>query len=256
MPISKHRPKIDPTLQTQNFPAFLAGVIDGDGHFNTIPQLCIAFHEKDVSVAYYIKSRIGFGTVSKVRNKRAYTFKISHKGGLQTVSTLVCDRLHLESKRIQYNTRLHSLPNFKLTSEPGAPLINSAWFCGFFYSDGSFQIKLVKKNTNRKGLRQVRLVIQIDQKDVRPLEHIKNAFGGYIGYRATQNTYYWSSVSFESAQRVCAYFDKYPLMGTKQLEYILWRRVYIKIQEGLHLEEEGVVWIEKQKRKISVIKAG
>ena len=256
MLLSKHRPridKIDSVKVTQNFAAFLAGIIDGDGHINKIPQLCIVFHEKDVSVAYYLKSQIGFGTVSKVKNKGAYTLIISHKKGLQIISTWVRHRLRLESKRTQYNTRLHLLPHFQVTHVPQVKLFDCAWFCGFFYCDGFFQIKLINRADRR--LPEVRLVIQIDQKDVRILELIKHTFGGSIGYRASQNTYYWSSVSFRCAQRICTYFDKYPLMGAKQLEYILWRRVYTKIQEGWHLKAEGIVWIEKQKQKISLIKA-
>lgn len=255
MLLSKHRPKIHVTATTQHFPALLAGIIDGDGHINKIPQLCIAFHEKDVSVAYDLKSRIGFGTVSPVKNKRAYTLVVSHKRGLEVVATWVRHKLHLESKRTQYNTRLHKLPNFQATTLPCSELFDSAWFCGFFYCDGSFQIKLV--NWATKPLPEVRLVIQIDQKDVRILESIKNTFGGYIGYRknlATQDTWYWSSVSFKCAQRVCNYFDRYPLMGTKQVEYILWRRVLVKIQEGLHLRAENIAWFEKQKQKISFVK--
>ena len=252
MLLSKHRPKIDNVKATQNFAAFLAGIIDGDGHVNKIPQLCIAFHEKDVSVAYYLKSQIGFGTVSKVKNKRAYTLIISHKKGLQIISTWVRHRLCLESKRTQYNTRLHLLPQFQATDVPEIKPFDCAWFCGFFYCDGSFQIKLVNKAGT--SLPEVRLVVQIDQKDRRVLELIKHTFGGYIGYRASQNTHYWSSVSFKCAQTICTYFDKYPLMGTKLLEYILWRRVYIKIQEGWHLKSEGIVWIDKQKQKISLLK--
>lgn len=42
----------------QDFGFFLAGIIDGDGHFSAIPQLVICFHEKDIGVAYFLKSQI------------------------------------------------------------------------------------------------------------------------------------------------------------------------------------------------------
>ena len=252
MTISVHRPKVDNSQSISNFPWFLAGVIDGDGHFNKIPQLCIVFHEKDVKVAYYLKRLIAYGTVSKVKHKRAVTFLISHKAGLEKICHWVRDKLHLESKQTQYNTRLHLLPNFLPTGCPRVKFLDSSWFSGFFFSDGSFQIKLIKgKKTN---LPELRLPIEIDQKDVRVLRLIKETFGGSIGFRAKQNTYYWSSVSFRSAEKVIAYFDKYPLMGAKLLEYIVWRRCYVKCQQKFHLQPLGILWMEKQKHKLSVLK--
>jgi len=52
------------------------------------------------------------------------------------------------------------------------------------------------------------------------LELIKNYFGGSIGYRKNQDTYYYSSVNFVNAHKVVNYFDKYNLLSSKHLNYL------------------------------------
>ena len=53
--ISVHVPKhIKPVTEDQ-FGHYLAGLIDGDGHFSSKQQLVIVFHSSDVSLAYFIK---------------------------------------------------------------------------------------------------------------------------------------------------------------------------------------------------------
>ena len=74
--ISVHVPVHLKPINEKNFSHYLAGLIDGDGHFSNSNQLVISFHLKDISLAYYVKKRIGFGNVKKVKNKNAVIFVI------------------------------------------------------------------------------------------------------------------------------------------------------------------------------------
>ena len=65
MIISIHRPTQLRHDSIQTFSFFLAGIIDGDGHFSEIPQLVICFHEKDIHVAYFLKKQIQYGKSRK-----------------------------------------------------------------------------------------------------------------------------------------------------------------------------------------------
>jgi hypothetical protein len=85
------------------------------------------------------------------------------------------------------------------------------------HNDASFQIKLIVKNNNKT---EVRLNFQIDQKQNELLILIKNFLGGNIGYRKTQNTYYYGSTSFGSAKKVINYFDKFHLLSSKHVNYL------------------------------------
>jgi hypothetical protein len=251
MSINIHRPTTLKHVLNQDFGFFLAGIIDGNGHFSKTPQLVVCFYEKDVSIAYFLKKQIQYGIVSKVKNKKAFTFVISHSLGLQKVCSLIVNKLQHKQKIIQYNTRLFSLNNFQLTGKKDFSLSSNSWFAGFFLSDGIFQIKIIHKK-NRK-LPEIRLVIEIHQKEKDLLLQIQNEFNGSIGFRASQNSYYYNSVNFASAKKVIQYFDKYHLMGCKQTQYVLWRKVYVKIQENFHLTQLGVKWITNVKKRMSNI---
>lgn len=96
---------------------------------------------------------------------------------------------------------------------------------------------------------EIRLNFQIDQKNKDILVQIKNYLGGNIGYRASQDTYYYGSTSFRSAKNVVNYFDKYTLLSSKFLKYINWRTTYLLIQNREHLTKAGI-------NKIKLLKIG
>ena len=77
--ISIHLPIHLKPLNNEQFGHYLAGLIDGDGHFSSKQQLIIVFSSPDVQLAYYIKKIIGFGQVQKVKDKNAYLYIISNK---------------------------------------------------------------------------------------------------------------------------------------------------------------------------------
>jgi hypothetical protein len=106
-------------------------------------------------------------------------------------------------------------------------------------------------NLNGSTRFEVRLYLQIDQKTRLLLNLIKDSFGGNIGYRKTQNTYYYNSTSFGSAKKFIAYLDKYHLLSSKYLNYLKWRKSYILIQERKHLTPEGQYKIRKFKFKMN-----
>lgn len=60
----------------------------------------------------------------------------------------------------------------------------------------------------------------MDQKKEALLILIKNFLGGNVYYRKNQDTYYYGSTSFGSAKKVINYFDKYPLLSSKQVNYL------------------------------------
>lgn len=102
-------------LKHSNFYYFLAGLIDQDQHFSKIPQLVICFNEKDATVAYLKKKQIQYGIVSKIKNKKAYKFVISHSKKLEKVCLFVNNKLQHQEKIKQYNTRLCKIQAFQKT---------------------------------------------------------------------------------------------------------------------------------------------
>jgi hypothetical protein len=84
-----------------DFGNYLAGLIDGDGHFSVQKQLVITFHSRDVSLAYFIKSFVGFGQVYLVKNKQAVIYVVSSFSGVERVLRLVAGKLRTERRRAQ-----------------------------------------------------------------------------------------------------------------------------------------------------------
>ena len=67
--ISIHVPTHIKPINDTEFGHYLAGLIDGDGHFNSKQQLVIVFNILDIQLAYFIKKQLGFGIIKKVKNK-------------------------------------------------------------------------------------------------------------------------------------------------------------------------------------------
>jgi hypothetical protein len=106
IPINK--PKQIKPIKNEDFGYYLAGLIDGDGHFSSGEELVIVFHILDVSLAYYIKKRLGYGSVKKVKNKKAVIFVISSKKGLDVVFNLIIGKLRHINKINQVNKILEN----------------------------------------------------------------------------------------------------------------------------------------------------
>ena len=246
-PISIHVPKHLKPLNDKQFGHYLAGLIDGDGHFSSKQQLVIVFHSSDVHLAYYIKKQLGFGNVRKVKDKNANLLIISNKKGIEKIIHLVNGKIRTKSKFNQICKNILDNKYVELKTLDFKPNLDNSlenfWLAGFSDADASFQIKIIK----REKKTEVRLNFQIDQKEDYLLKLIKDFLGGNIGYRKSQDTYYYGSTSFGSAKNVITYFDKYHLLSSKHVNYIKWRKAYIIIQNKDHLKEEGLNKIVKLK---------
>ena len=96
--ISIHVPKHLKPVNENEFGHYLAGLIDGDGHFSSKQQLVIAFNISDISLAYYIKQRLGYGSIRKVNNKNAVLLIIAAKKGIEKVIYLINKKIRTENK--------------------------------------------------------------------------------------------------------------------------------------------------------------
>ncbi len=248
--ISIHVPTHLKPMNNEEFNHYLAGLIDGDGHFSKTPQLVIAFNELDASLAYYIKSKLGYGNVYKVKNKKAVILVISKREGIKKVLEFINKKIRNKDKLDQINNNIllnpyfYQLSQFQLNQEEN---LNNYWLAGFADADSSFQIKIIPICHTQKPVEvtehkkfEVRLNFQIDKKKNDLLILIKQFLGGNIGYRKNQDTYYYGSTSFGSAKKVINYFDRYHLLSSKYINYLKWRKAYIHIQNKEHLSNTGL----------------
>lgn len=243
--ISIHIPTHLKPLNNNQFGYYLAGLIDSDGYFDKNLNLTIVFHILDIPLAYYIKSYIGYGSVKKIKNKNACIYNLTKKEGIEKILLLINGKIRSESKynQIKNNIKFPNI-NFVISSNDN---LNNHWLCGFSDADASFQIKIL----NRKNRIEIRLNYKIDQKNKELLLLIQSFFGGNIGHRNKNNTWYYESTSFGSAKKIINYFDKYHLLSSKYLNYIKWRKTYIYIQNKKNLTKEGIEKIKKYKNSMN-----
>ena len=252
-PISDHVPRHLKPINDDQFGHYLAGLIDGDGHFSSSQQLIIVFHSLDVSLAYFIKERLGYGNVKKVKNKNAFILIVAAKDGIKKVINLINGKFRIENKFNQITNNIlnqHNYADFNKKISLKLNItddLNNHWLAGFSDADASFQIKIL----NRGKKTEVRLNFQIDQKKEYILLLIKKFLGGNIGYRINQDTYYYGSTSFGSAKNVINYFDYYHLLSSKHVNYLKWRKAYIIIQNKDHLNKDGIDKIIKLKNTMN-----
>lgn len=251
--ISIHVPTHLKPLNDEQLGHYLAGLIDGDGHFSSKQQLVIVFSSPDVKLAYYLKQIIGFGNVRKIKDKNAYLYIISNKEGIIKAINLINGKLRTLNKFNQVINNILSYPsyvkenlNFKMNDSND---LSNHWIAGFSDADASFQVKII--NRENKPRPEIRLNYQIDQKDNHLLLLIREFFGGNIGYRSSQDTYYYGSTSFGSAKKVINYFNRFHLQSSKHISYLKWRKVYLLIQSKDHLTEEGLNKIKSLKESMN-----
>jgi hypothetical protein len=129
--ISVHVPTHKKPVNDNNFGHYLAGLIDGDGQFSFENLLIISFHIKDISLAYYIKKRIGFGSVKEIKNKNIVVFVINSTKGLIEVLNLINGKLRNFVKFNEVNKILNDLKykelneRFKFTKNNNNDLDNN-----------------------------------------------------------------------------------------------------------------------------------
>ena len=219
--ISKHVPKHLKPLNDEQLGHYLAGLIDGDGHFSNAQKLVVVFSLTDAFLAYYLKEKLGNCNVRKVKNKNAYLLIVSKKEGILNVFGLINGKLRSEKR---FSQAIHVLNhgrygginiNFTINSTND---FNNHWLAGFSDADASFQVKIINRTTRNKP--EIRLNYQIDQKNDVLLTKIKSYLGGNVGYRKSQDTYYYGSTNFGSAKSVIEYFNKFNLQSRKHISYL------------------------------------
>src|SRR5262245_40868723 len=85
--VSVHVPKHLKPVSEDQFGHYLAGLIDGNGNFYNNQELIIIFNYLDASLAYFVKKKLGFGSVKKDNN--AFYIFINTQKGLERVIDLI-----------------------------------------------------------------------------------------------------------------------------------------------------------------------
>jgi hypothetical protein len=257
--ISVHVPKHAKPISQDQFGYYLAGLIDGAGHFSNNQEFVIEFHPLDASLAYFLKKRIGYGRVKKVKTNNSIIFIIPNSNfeGLKKVLFLINGKFRSENIFNQITTNLLNNSKFSELQKINLKIdlnkeFKNHWLAGFSDATASFQINIYKDNNNKLEIHlNFKIVKQLALQTDNLLLLIKEFLGGNISYNKNNNNYYLDSTSFGSAKKVIDYFDHYHLLSTKQVNFLKWRKSYIIIQNKDYLNQIGIDKIIKYKNTMN-----
>ena len=241
--ISEHVPTHNSYLNDTDFGYFLAGLIEGDGWFGK-KELQIAFSAGDVSLAYLIKKRIGYGNVYKFKDKKAFRYICKHQKGLFIILNLINGKLLSYPKHTQLINHNYSKDfNYTILPPRNNLTLDNYWLAGFTQADGCFHVSIVKSKTHSTGY-SVRLEFSIKQNDDIPLKLLidRIKLGNISQY--SSGIYCYKSTGYSTAYYLINYFDSFNLFSSKYVDYLKFRKIYIMITNGQHLETKGIIKIK------------
>ena len=226
-------------LNNQQLGYFLAGLIEGDGWFGK-KELHITFAENDTSLAYFIKKRIGYGNVYKIKDKKAVRYVCKNTKGISIILCLINGKFvsnYKYQQLIKHN--YYQDFNIKILPPNRTLSLDNYWLTGFTQADGCFHISVVKSKTHKTGY-SVRLEYSLKQIDDLPLKLLYNhlKMGNISQY--SSGIWCYKSTGFKTAANLINYFDKHNLFAGKYVNYIKFRKIYIMITQGKHLQYKGI----------------
>nr|NP_705623.1 orf281 [Schizosaccharomyces japonicus]AAN37916.1 orf281 [Schizosaccharomyces japonicus] len=203
---------------------YLAGLIDSsDALFNNKLQLFIIFNLSDIRLVYNIKTRIGYGKI--MRKKDEILLLITKPKGIEKVINLINNKFRSVNvfnqitNMILINPQYYELnKNIKLQTNVSLDL-NNFWLTGL--AERTIQFNQSSQLLN----------CQMYHKKNYFLSLIKNWFGGNIKFIPHKNIYCYNSINYSSARKILKYFDHYPLMSDRYIEYLKFRKKYIEINQ-------------------------
>lgn len=195
-------------------------------------------------MAYYIKSKIGYGNIYKIKNKKAVRYICKNKKGLYIILSLINGKLVSKPKYEQLIKQNYSTKfNYTILPPSNRLTLDNYWLAGFTQADGCFHISVVKSKTHKMKF-SVRLEFSIKQKDAIPVKLLYDTIK--MGNLSQYNSGIWcyKSSGYKTAAQLINYFDTFNLFAGKYINFLKFRKVYIMITKGKHLETKGLIKIK------------
>ena len=264
--ISIHAPKAQRPQTMNEFGYFLAGLIDGDGHIHPDGSVTLTLHEKDASVAYYIKKTIGYGKVKHVKksqmsNVYTYVYICTHLSGIKVIGDTLRDKLinpDVISQFNKYLAPLFDLPHTASSEDESQNYgFDNRWLAGFLQAqviNNPFVIQIFdakkKQHASSKDSTQqvkqlylenmqIQMGVRIHHKTDFLLKLIKNTVGGQVCWSEEKNSFLYDSKYLKNTIKFIKYLDRYQVMGACLTGYWLWRKAYLRLQSGAYKTGKG-----------------
>ena len=243
-------------LSNLNFSSYLAGLIEGDGCIVVpktersvkgkinYPSIQISFHLKDFPLALLIQKELKNGSLSRKKGVNAFVLTINNLDGLILVSYLINGNMRTPKIYSLYN--LIDWLNFKfeeinLTKKDlnQSPLDSNAWLSGFIEADGHFSVR----STTTSKYSRVECKFELSQRQIDHNCRNNLIFLDFIAkflltsvketkVKKPKPEYRLRTTSLNGNLILENYLNKFPLFGSKYLDYKDWIKVLDFFKSG------------------------
>lgn len=237
------------------FAHYIAGLIEGDGSIHTpkaersrkgvinYPNIQIVFHLKDLPLALLIQKELGCGSISRKKGVNAYIYTINNYEGLILLINIIngnmkTNKIYALHRLIDWYNKYKgtSLEKKALNTES---IISNAWLSGFIDSDGHFSLRSTESGKHPKIECKFELCQrQIDHNNLDNLFFLEeialsiNSVVKSIRNDSNNPQYRIRTTSLKANLAVVNYLVKYPLFGSKFLDYKDWVKVVKLFEQG------------------------
>ena len=253
---------------------YLAGLLEGDGYITITNEnrviLGITFNLKDKPLAEKLLSYLGKGSIVK-RKGNSIELRFSSKKTLCKIINLINGKFKTPKieqlyKLIDWMNKNHYPLDIKKLPLNDSPILNDSWLSGFIDADGNFYI--------RNSLKQIICKFSLEQRMIYPktnesynliLNKIclalnvklhsrirENASPTLRGPGRVKNSYYIIRVENQNSIKLLIdYLDTYPLLSSKNLDFLCWKIVYNLVISKNHMTVEGRKIVSEQKSQMN-----
>lgn len=239
----------------------------------------IVIHKKDQVLLENIQKSLGIGKIYALRKDYIHysinnmsdlkvlidhlecyplmTQKFGDYGIFKQVYNLVLNKEHLTLEGLRKIIALKASFNLGLSEKlkldfpdvipvarplVPAPLIKDAgWLAGFVSGEGCFMVIVRKANNYAAGFQiSLSFVVVQHYRDELLLQKFIEYFGCGILYRKKEVFEYRVTKLSDFVEKILPFFDKYPILGIKSLDYLDFCKVVRLMQTQAHLSKKGV----------------
>lgn len=261
---------------TLQFAYYIAGLIEGDGTIHVpkserssknklnYPSIQIVFHLKDLPLALLIQKILGHGSISKKKGVNAYIYTINNFEGVLFLISLLNGKM--KTNKINALYRLIDWYNeYKGVSieKKGLntdPMLSNAWLSGFIESDGHFSLRSTESGKYPKI--ECKFELSQAQKDGNKdnfffLEEIAMNLHSVvkpIRINSKNPQYRIRTTNLKANLALVDYLTKYPLWGTKLLDFKDWAKVvtiFATVKKGSFNHKDNMDYVKEIKSNMN-----
>jgi len=260
------------------FAYYIAGLIEGDGTIHlpksaersskgrvNYPSIQIVFPLKDLPLALLIQKELGHGSISRKKGLNAYIYTVNNFEGVMLLISLLNGKmktnkiLALHSLIDWYNQyRGTSIEKKGLNTEP---MLSNAWLSGFIEADGHFSLRSTESAAAKYSKIECKFELSQRPKGNKDnflfLEEIAISLYSVvkpIRIDSQNPQYRIRTTNLKANLAVVDYLTKYPLFGTKFLDFNDWAKVvgvFATVEKGFFNHKYNMDYVKQIKSNMN-----